>query len=263
MDQSPLPGLLGCGLGLAVFFVLSLIGLAIGLFISYLLYDAERKLPEAYREISPGLIFLLLVPLLNMVWIFFVVIKVSQSFQKFFAAQQRTDVGDCGYGIGLGWAITAVCSLLPMIGIISALASLVLMVLSACATSGRVDKTFTPNHGAKTLFVSERQSETEARYINQVIRTFEKHGYEIAQDKTQAAYYLDFSITGGLVVTVEISLLRAADRRSVLNVSSTNSGWGTGAASTTTSRTTSMRRYARRGSRASRPTSSDIAGPQE
>jgi hypothetical protein len=99
------------------------------------------------------------------------------------------------------------------------------MVLSACATSGRVDKTFTPNHGAKTLFVSERQSETEARYINQVIRTFEKHGYEIAQDKTQAAYYLDFSITGGLVVTVEISLLRAADR--VLNVFSTNSGWGT------------------------------------
>jgi hypothetical protein len=105
--------------------------------------------------------------------------------------------------------------------------SVVLMVLSACATSGRVDKTFIPNHGAKTLFVSERQSETEARYINQVIRTFEKHGYEIAQDKTQAAYYLDFSITGGLVVTVEISLLRAADRRSVLNVSSTNSGWGT------------------------------------
>jgi hypothetical protein len=28
-----------------------------------------------------------------------------------------------------------------------------------------------------------------------------KHGYEIAQDKTQAAYYLDFSITRGLVVT--------------------------------------------------------------
>jgi multidrug efflux pump subunit AcrB len=104
--------------------------------------------------------------------------------------------------------------------------TLVLM-LSACATSGRVDKTFTPSQAHKTIFVSERQSETEARYINQVIRTFEKYGYEVTKDKTQAAYYLDFSITGGLVVTVEISLLRAADRRSVLNVSSTNSGWGT------------------------------------
>lgn len=63
-----------------------------------------------------------------------------------------------------------------------------------------MDKTFTPTEGHKTILVSERQPETEARYVNQVIRTFEKHGYEIAQDKTQAAYYLDFSITGGLVV---------------------------------------------------------------
>jgi len=104
--------------------------------------------------------------------------------------------------------------------------ALVLM-LSACATSGHVAQTFAPSGAAKTLFVSERQSETEARYINQVIRTFEKRGYEVTKDKTQAVYYLDFSITGGLVVTVDISLLRAADRRTVLNVSSTNSGWGT------------------------------------
>ena len=38
---------------------------------------------------------------------------------------------------------------------------------------------------------------------------------------------MDFAITGGLAITVEISLLRVGDRRSVLNVSSTNSGWGT------------------------------------
>jgi hypothetical protein len=101
------------------------------------------------------------------------------------------------------------------------------LILSACATSGRIDKTFTPSQALKTPSVSERQSETEARYINPVIRTFEKHGYEVTKDRTQAAYYLDFSITGGLVVTVEISLLRTTDRKSVLNVSSTNSGWGT------------------------------------
>lgn len=129
MDHSPLPGLLGCGLGLAVFFVTALVCLAIALFIAYLLYDAERKLPEPYREIAPPLIFLLVVPILNLVWLFFVVIKVSQSFQKYFAAQQRTDVGDCGFNLGLAWAVTAVCSLLPVIGMLSAIASLVLMVM--------------------------------------------------------------------------------------------------------------------------------------
>jgi hypothetical protein len=101
------------------------------------------------------------------------------------------------------------------------------LMLSACATSGRVDRTFTPSQVPKTIFVSERQSEHEARHINQVIRTFEKYGYEVVKQKTQAAYYLDFSITGGLVVTVEISLWKVTDGTSVLKVSSTNTGWGT------------------------------------
>jgi hypothetical protein len=100
------------------------------------------------------------------------------------------------------------------------------VIFSACATSGHVDKTFTPNQAPRTIFVSERQSESEARHINQVIRTFEKYGFDVTKDKAQATYLLDFSITGGLVVTVEISLLRTGDGTSVLSVSSTNTGWG-------------------------------------
>lgn len=101
------------------------------------------------------------------------------------------------------------------------------LMLSACATSGRVDRTFAPSQLPKTIFVSERQSEHEGRHLNQVIRTFEKYGYEVVKRKAEAAYYLEFSITGGLVVTVEISLLKVTEGRSVLNVSSTNTGWGT------------------------------------
>lgn len=129
MDHSPLAGLLGCGVGLVVFLFFSLIFLAVGLLICWLLYDAVRRVPEPYRQIAPPLVFLLLVPLLNLVWLFYVVIKVSQSFQKYFASQQRTDVGDCGYNIGLGWAIASVCSLLPLLHLLAALVALVLMVL--------------------------------------------------------------------------------------------------------------------------------------
>ena len=50
----------------------------------------------------------------------------------------------------------------------------------------------------------------EARDINQVLRTFEKYGYDVTTDKAQAAYLLNFSITGGLAITVEISVLRAS-----------------------------------------------------
>lgn len=65
------------------------------------------------------------------------------------------------------------------------------LLLSACATSTRVDQSFSPSRAPKTIFVSERQSENEARHINQVIRTFEKYGYDVTKDKAQAAYYLD------------------------------------------------------------------------
>jgi len=112
-------------------------------------------------------------------------------------------------------------------GLLTAPLVTAVLLLSACATSGRVDKTFTPSQVPKTIFVSERQTELEARHINQVIRTFEKYGYEVVKPKTQAAYLLDFSITGGFAVTVEISLLKVTDGTRVLNVSSTNTGWGT------------------------------------
>lgn len=129
MDQSPLSGLLGCGLGLAMVFMVTVIGLAIAAFISYLLYDAERRLPEPFREMAPALVFLLLVPLFNLLWLFFVVVKVSQSYQRYFAARQQTGVGDCGFNLGLAWAITAIAVFVPVLGTLSALASLVLMIL--------------------------------------------------------------------------------------------------------------------------------------
>ena len=56
------------------------------------------------------------------------------------------------------------------------------LMLSACATSGRVDRTFAPSQLPKTIFVSERQSEHEGRHLNQVIRTFEKYGYEVVKE---------------------------------------------------------------------------------
>ncbi|HEY3384060.1 MAG TPA: hypothetical protein VGK32_20035 [Vicinamibacterales bacterium] len=129
MDRPDLPALIGCGAGVLVFLVVLAVGLAIGLFVCYQLYQAASRLPAQYRKLAPGSIFLLLVPLLNFVWVFFVVIKLSESFKEYFAAQQRTDVGDCGYAVGLGWAITMVCGLIPVIGMLSCLASLVFMIL--------------------------------------------------------------------------------------------------------------------------------------
>lgn len=129
MDRTNLPALIGCGAGLFVFAVIFVFCLAIGVFICYQLYLSASRLPEANRKLAPASVFLLLVPLLNFVWLFIVVMKLSQGYQQYFASQQRTDVGDCGYNIGLGWAISAVCVFVPIAHLFAGLASLVFMIL--------------------------------------------------------------------------------------------------------------------------------------
>jgi uncharacterized membrane protein len=112
-----------------MFAVLFAIGIAIGVFICYVLYQAAQKVPSGYQTLAPASVFLLLVPLLNMVWLFVVVIKLSESYQKYFAAQQRTDTGDCGRAVGLAWAIASVCVVVPLVNVMAVPASLVLMIL--------------------------------------------------------------------------------------------------------------------------------------
>ena len=129
MDDSAIPGLIGCGVGLAVALMMLAVVLAISVFIAYLLYDALRRLPPRCQQMSPGLVFLMVVPFLGIFWLFVVVMRVAQAYQRYFADRDRTDVGDCGLGVGLAWAGTAVGSIIPVIGWFSALASLVLMVM--------------------------------------------------------------------------------------------------------------------------------------
>jgi hypothetical protein len=129
MDRVNMPALLGCGAGLLFLTVMFAVALAVGAFICYQLYLAASRLPEANRKLAPASVFLLLIPLLNAVWLFIVVIRLSEGYQQYFAAQQRTDVGDCGYRVGLGWAIASVCVVVPVANIFAGLAALVMMIL--------------------------------------------------------------------------------------------------------------------------------------
>jgi hypothetical protein len=97
-------------------------------------------------------------------------------------------------------------------------------LLSGCATTSE-----TTNHkfvaGQKTVFVSDNYTGEAGRHVGEVIRTLEKYGFEISNDRDKSDYYLDFSIEGGGVITVEIALLK--DYKPVVKVYSSNTGWGT------------------------------------
>lgn len=103
--------------------------LAIHVVICYLIYNCFNAIPPEYRKQEPGLVWLLLIPFVNLVWNFFVYPKLSDSYQAYFAAQGRTDVGDCGRQLGLIYCILAACCLIPYVGALAGLAALVLLVL--------------------------------------------------------------------------------------------------------------------------------------
>ncbi|MCX8109252.1 MAG: hypothetical protein N3G20_10655, partial [Verrucomicrobiae bacterium] len=94
-----------------------------------LLTSCFRVIPPEHRKMEPTLVWLLLIPCFPIVWNFFVFLRLSDSYLSYFSAQGRTDVGDCGRGLGLGYAICFACSVVPYIGVLAALAAIVLLIL--------------------------------------------------------------------------------------------------------------------------------------
>jgi hypothetical protein len=54
---------------------------AVLIVVCYLLYTALLALPQQHRRMDPGLVWLLLIPLFNLVWNFFVFLRVPESYQ--------------------------------------------------------------------------------------------------------------------------------------------------------------------------------------
>lgn len=92
-----------------------------------------QRLPPEHRKQQPGLVWLLLIPCFNLVWNFFVFPKLAESYQSYFAAQGRTDTGDCGYGLAMtycvGAVITTFVGMIPYVGAINCLVGPALLVV--------------------------------------------------------------------------------------------------------------------------------------
>ncbi len=120
----------GASLAIAIVFYLVIFAvmLAVQIGICYVLYRAASVIPEQQREASPGQAFLLLIPLFNIYWLFVYPKQLSTSFQRVLSAGgQPTD--DCGEKTGQWWAICSIASIIPCVGLFTALAGLVLMIM--------------------------------------------------------------------------------------------------------------------------------------
>jgi hypothetical protein len=137
---------------LAVLCGVILIALVIHIFFLLTMMRALQRVSPPNRLMQPGMVWLNLIPCVNLVWQFFIATQVPDSLKNEFQARGLPEQGDFGRGIGLGYCIlsiiTTVLGFIPrgglgggqqaanamegvgaIVGCVSAIASLIMLVL--------------------------------------------------------------------------------------------------------------------------------------
>lgn len=113
--------------------LIAILGLIFGL-IAYVFFvlslqKALKQCSEEYRTISPGLVWLIMVPVVNFFANFFVIIKMSQSLDSEFKARGIDEDTTTTMWIGIAYSILTVTAIFSAITVISQLLSLVCLIV--------------------------------------------------------------------------------------------------------------------------------------
>jgi hypothetical protein len=101
----------------AIFYILTLSGVL-------------QKCAPASRTIEPGPIWILLIPLVNLVFSFIVVFEMAQTLRNEFNRRGiRVAEPSPGKSLGLAMCICGCCRIIPVLGLLAMLAHLVLWII--------------------------------------------------------------------------------------------------------------------------------------
>jgi hypothetical protein len=88
----------------------------------------QRCSPEN-RAIQPGLVWLMFIPLFNVVWHFFIVLRLATSLDAEYRKRGIPEEPQPGKNLGLAMCILVCCSFIPLLGILCSLGALVCWII--------------------------------------------------------------------------------------------------------------------------------------
>lgn len=118
--------------GLAILVWLLMIGggLILQAIVCWLLMTCYAAIPEGHRKMEPMMVWLLMIPLFNLVWNFFTYPRLAESFRSYFDSRPELGVqGDCGKTLGLVLSILFAVSVVPCLGFFTGIAGLVVLII--------------------------------------------------------------------------------------------------------------------------------------
>jgi hypothetical protein len=114
---------------IAIILVLVALSLVVAIFYILTLSRALQKCSPQSRTMQPGMAWLLLIPLVSIIWHFFVVLALSASLGNEFRARNIVAPPEPGKGIGLALCICSAVSIIPILGILTGIAGFVLFIM--------------------------------------------------------------------------------------------------------------------------------------
>ncbi|MAN36391.1 MAG: hypothetical protein CMI21_02015 [Opitutae bacterium] len=107
-----------------------LVGIGIAALLAYFVSSWLKEVPEEDRAMTPGQVWLLLIPIFSLYWQFRVyMLGIPQSFKNYFERRGNQEVGDCGKNMGMWLCICTFGSMIPVLGTLVGIGGLVLLVL--------------------------------------------------------------------------------------------------------------------------------------
>jgi hypothetical protein len=105
--------------------------LAIHGFVCWLLSGWLKRVPEAHRKQTPGMVWLLMIPLFNLFWNFMVFPKVSESFDSYFKSKGEAvpSTANLAQIFCIVAAASFVVGFIPILGMLSGIGGLAALVL--------------------------------------------------------------------------------------------------------------------------------------
>lgn len=113
---------------LIILFVIGLVLLPSIFFLLTLQKALTRCAPES-RTMAPGQVWLMLIPLFNIVWQFILVSRVASSLGNEFRRRNIPAEAEPGKSLGLAFAILALTSIIPVLGVLTGIAAFVCWIV--------------------------------------------------------------------------------------------------------------------------------------
>jgi len=117
---------------LAIVVATTTLGIAFQVLFLLSMRSAIENCAPQNREISPGQVWLYLVPLFNLIWQFLMVSRISESIEREFAAREIIPASPqegFGKGVGIAMCCLTVASVIPILGIFAGFAAFVCWII--------------------------------------------------------------------------------------------------------------------------------------